>query len=104
MKNQIEGGALQGMSRALGEEVTWDDRKVTSVDWRTYRSLPVGFAVPSIESVLINRVDVEATGSGETSITIVAAAMGNAIFDATGARIRQVPFTPERVKAALDAR
>jgi nicotinate dehydrogenase subunit B len=47
---------------------------------------------------------VEATGSGETSITIVAAAMGNAIFDATGARIRQVPFTPERVKAALDAR
>jgi nicotinate dehydrogenase subunit B len=104
MKNQIEGGALQGMSRALGEEVTWDDRKVTSVDWRTYRSLPLGFAVPSIESVLINRVDAEATGSGETSITIVAAAIGNAIFDATGARIRQVPFTPERVKAALDAR
>jgi CO/xanthine dehydrogenase Mo-binding subunit len=104
MKNQLEGGALQGMSRALGEEVTWDDRKVTSVDWRTYRSLPLGFAVPSIESVLINRVDAEATGSGETSITIVAAAIGNAIFDATGARIRQVPFTPERVKAALDAR
>ena len=104
MKNQVEGGALQGMSRALGEEVTWDDQKVTSVDWRTYRSLPLGFAVPAIESVLINRADVEATGSGETSITIVAAAIGNAIFDATGARIRQVPFTPERVKAALDAR
>src|SRR4029077_1931158 len=101
MKNQLEGGALQGMSRALGEEVTWDDRKVTSVDWRTYRSLPLGFAVPSIESMLINRFNVEATGSGETSITIVAAAIGNAIFDATGARIRQVPFTPERVKAAL---
>jgi CO/xanthine dehydrogenase Mo-binding subunit len=104
MKNQIEGGALQGMSRALGEEVTWDDQRVTSVDWRTYRSLPLGFAVPVIESVLINRPDVEATGSGETSITIVAPAIGNAIFDATGARIRQVPFTPERVKAALDAR
>src|SRR5262249_46032681 len=43
MRNQIEGGALQGMSRALGEEVTWDDRKVTSVDWRTYHSLPLGF-------------------------------------------------------------
>ena len=104
MKNQIEGGALQGMSRALGEEVTWDDQKVTSVDWRTYRSLPLGFAVPVVESVLINRTGVEATGSGETAITIAAAAMGNAIFDATGARVRQVPFTPDRVKAALDAR
>jgi CO/xanthine dehydrogenase Mo-binding subunit len=104
MKNQIEGGALQGMSRALGEEVTWDDRKVTSVDWRSYRSLPLGFAVPEIESVLINRTGVEATGSGETAITIAAAALGNAIYDATGVRIRQVPFTPTRVKAALDAR
>jgi nicotinate dehydrogenase subunit B len=104
MKNQIEGGALQGMSRALGEEVTWDDRKVTSVDWRTYHSLPLGFAVPEIESVLINRTGVEATGSGETAITIAAAALGNAIFDATGARVRQAPFTPARVKAALDAR
>src|SRR5205085_6532303 len=60
MRNQIEGGALQGLSRALGEEVTWDDRKVTSIDWRTYHSLPLGFAVPAIESVLINRTDVEA--------------------------------------------
>ena len=57
--------------------------------------------MPAIESVLINRHDVEATGAGETAITIVAAAVGNAIFDATGARIREVPFTPERVKAAL---
>jgi nicotinate dehydrogenase subunit B len=57
-----------------------------------------------IESVLLNRTDVEAAGAGETAITIVAAAIGNAIFDATGARIREVPFTPERVKAALDAR
>ena len=55
MRNQLEGGALQGLSRALGEEVTWDDRKVTSVDWRTYHSLPLGFEVPAIESVLINR-------------------------------------------------
>ena len=101
MRNQIEGGALQGMSRALGEEVTWDDQKVTSIDWRTYRSLPLGDEVPSIESVLIDRHDVEASGAGETAITIVAAAVGNAIFDATGARIREVPFTPERVKAAL---
>jgi CO/xanthine dehydrogenase Mo-binding subunit len=104
MRNQIEGGALQGMSRALGEEVTWDDHKVTSIDWRTFHSLTLGTAMPSIESVLINRTDAEATGAGETAITIVAAAIGNAIFDATGARIREIPFTPDRVKAALDAR
>ena len=103
MRNQIEGGALQGLSRALGEEVTWDDQKVTSIDWRTYRSLPLGFAVPSIESVLIDRHDVEASGAGETTITIVAAAVGNALFDATGARFREAPFTPERVKAALSS-
>jgi nicotinate dehydrogenase subunit B len=101
MRNQIEGGALQGMSRCLGEEVTWDNEKITSIDWRTYHPLPVGFAIPKIEAVLINQTDEEACGSGETSITVVAAAIGNAIFDATGARIRTVPFTPERVKAAL---
>jgi CO/xanthine dehydrogenase Mo-binding subunit len=101
MRNQIEGGALQGMSRCLGEEVTWDAEKVTSIDWRTFHSLPLGFDLPVIESVLVNRTDVEATGAGETAITIVAAAICNAIFDATGARVREVPFTPERVKAAL---
>ena len=101
MKNQIEGGALQGMSRALGEAVTWDDTKVTSVDWRTYHSLTLGAQVPVIESVLINRPDEEAMGAGETTITLTAAALGNAVFDATGARLREVPFTPERVKQAL---
>jgi len=101
LRNQIEGGALQGMSRVLGEEVTWDNEKVTSVDWRTYHSLPLGIAVPKIEITLVNRTDEEATGAGETSITLIAAAIGNAIFDATGARIRQSPFTPARVKAAL---
>ena len=104
LRNQLEGGALQGMSRALGEEVTWDAEKVTSIDWRTYHSLPVGFAVPKIECVLLNQPDEEATGAGETSITITAAAIGNAVFDATGARLRQTPFTAERVKAALAAR
>jgi nicotinate dehydrogenase subunit B len=104
LRNQLEGGALQGMSRALGEEVTWDAQKVTSFDWRTYHSLPLGFAIPKIETVLMNRPEEEATGAGETSITIVAPAIANAIFDATGARVRQSPFTPERVKAALAAR
>ena len=101
LRNQSEGGALQGLSRALGEEVTWDDHNVTSIDWRTYHSLPLGFSVPKMDVVLLNRSDVPATGAGETAITVVASAIGNAIFDATGARLRQVPFTPERIKAAL---
>jgi CO/xanthine dehydrogenase Mo-binding subunit len=104
LRNQAEGGALQGMSRALGEQVTWDDQKVTSVDWRSYHSLPLGFEIPKIECVLVNRPDEEATGAGETSITVMAAAIGNAIFDATGVRLRQIPLTPERVKEALQAR
>ncbi len=104
VRNQIEGGTLQGLSRALGEIVTWDEQKITSVDWRTYRSLPLGFAVPRIEVVLVPQPDAPACGAGETAITIVAAAVGNAVFDATGARVREVPFTPERVKAALAAR
>ena len=104
LRNQAEGGALQGMSRALGEEVTWDGEKVTSVDWRTYHSLPLGFDLPAIECVLVNRPDEEATGAGETSITVIAAAIGNAIFDATGVRLRQIPLTPEKVKTALQAR
>lgn len=102
LRNQIEGGALQGMSRALGEEITWDERKVTSTDWQSYHSLPLGIEVPAIESVLIDRPDAKATGAGETLITLSAAAIGNAIFDATGARLREAPFTSERVKAALD--
>jgi nicotinate dehydrogenase subunit B len=104
LRNQIEGGVLQGMSRALGEEITWDDRKVTSIDWQSYNTLPLGIEVPVIESVLIDRPEAEATGAGETAITLAAAAIGNAIFDATGARIREVPFTPDRVKAALSSR
>jgi nicotinate dehydrogenase subunit B len=104
LKNQVEGGIMQGMSRALGEEVTWDAAKITSVDWRTYRPVYLGAELPVIESVLINTQGVAANGAGETAITIVAGAIGNAIFDATGARLREIPFTPERVKAALDAR
>jgi nicotinate dehydrogenase subunit B len=101
MRNQIEGGTLQGMSRALGEEVTWNAQGITSIDWRTYRSLTFGFAMPAVESVLLDRPDVDATGAGECAITAVAAAIGNAVFDATGARLREVPFTAERVRAAL---
>jgi len=104
VRNQIEGGLLQGMSRALGEEITWNDHQITSVDWKTYHSLHLGIEVPVIECVLVNRSDVRATGAGETAITVVAAAIGNAVFDATGARLRQVPFTPDQVKAAILAK
>ncbi len=104
LRNQVEGGALQGMSRALLEEVTWDNAQITSVDWRTYRTLPLGFAVPEVHVTLLNRMEGRAMGAGETSITVIGAAIGNAIFDATGARVRQLPFTRERVKAALEGR
>jgi CO/xanthine dehydrogenase Mo-binding subunit len=104
LKNQLEGGVMQGMSRAIGEEVTWDQAKITSIDWRTYRVLYLGDDAPAIETVLINRPDAPANGAGETAITIVAGAIGNAIFDATGARIREAPFTTERIKTALAAR
>ena len=100
LRNQTEGGVLQGMSRALLEEVTWDAKRVTSVDWETYNSLYLGFAVPEIDVILVNKLDVPATGGGELAITLAAAAIGNAIFDATGIRLRQAPFTSQRVKDA----
>ena len=104
VRNQIEGGVLQGMSRALLEEVTWDETRVTSNDWETYNSFYLGAEMPAMEIVLINRTDVPATGAGETAITLVPAALGNAIFDATGARLREAPFTAARVKSAMAAR
>ena len=101
LRNQIEGGILQGVSRTLLEEVTWNDKEVTSTDWETYHSLYLGFAVPTVNAILVETTGVPATGAGETAITVVAAALGNAIFDACGVRLREVPFTPERLKAAL---
>lgn len=101
LRNQTEGGILQGMSRALVEEVTWDSQRVTSVDWETYNSLHLDYQMPTVGTVLVTPANVPATGAGETAITVTPAAIGNAIFDATGARLRTLPFTPERVKAAL---
>jgi nicotinate dehydrogenase subunit B len=104
LRNQVEGGLLQGISRSLVEEVTWDERRVTSTDWKSYISLRLDYEIPIIETIFVTPEDVAATGAGETAITVTPAAIGNAIFDATGARLRDVPFTPARVKAALAAR
>jgi nicotinate dehydrogenase subunit B len=103
LRNQIEGGVLQGMSRSLVEEVTWDNKRVTSIDWETYNSLHLDYEMPVVECVFVTPPDVPATGAGETAITVTPAAIGNAIFDATGVRLRDLPFTPARVKAALIA-
>jgi nicotinate dehydrogenase subunit B len=101
VRNQTEGGILQGMSRALVEEVTWDNRRITSTDWETYKSLHLDYEMPAIESVFVTPEGVPAIGAGETAITVTPAAIGNAIFDATGRRLRDLPFTPERVTSAL---
>ena len=103
LRNQTEGGILQGMSRALVEEVTWDARRITSVDWATYNSLHLDYEMPTVDCVIVMPEGVPATGAGETAITVTPAAIGNAIFDATGARLRDLPFTPDRVKSALRA-
>jgi nicotinate dehydrogenase subunit B len=103
LRNQTEGGILQGTSRALVEEVTWDERRVTSVDWQTYKSLHLDYEIPSIECIFLTPPNVPASGAGETAITVTPAAIGNAIFDATGARVRDVPFSPERVRAAIQS-
>jgi len=100
VKNQIEGNVIQSLSRALKEEVQFDEQRITSVDWGTYPILTFS-EVPEVEIVLINRPDQPAVGAGEPSTVTTAAAVANAIFDATGARLRRIPFTPGRVRAAL---
>ncbi len=101
LKATIEGNIVQGVSRTLWEEVTFDARNVTSVDWMTYPILDITETPETIDVVLINHPEIDPTGAGEPSIRPVAAAIANAIFDATGVRIRRVPFSPDRVKSAL---
>jgi CO/xanthine dehydrogenase Mo-binding subunit len=101
LRNQTEGGVLQGMSRALIEEVKWDSRHITSTDWVSYPALYLDYEMPEVEVVIVEPPEAPATGAGETAITIVGPAIANAVFDATGARLRQVPLTRERVRAAL---
>lgn len=100
VKNQIEGNVIQSMSRALKEQVTFDESRVTSVDWDSYPIVKFS-EVPQVDIVVINRPEEKAVGAGEPSTITTAPAIANAIFAATGARVRQVPFTAKRVKGAL---
>jgi nicotinate dehydrogenase subunit B len=101
LEHCIEGGVIQGISRTLWEEVRFDRKAVTSVDWQTYPILDITEMPEKIDVVLLNRPEQPPTGAGETAIRPVAAAIANAVFDATGVRIRRVPFSPDRVKQAL---
>jgi CO/xanthine dehydrogenase Mo-binding subunit len=100
VKNQVEGNIIQGVSRALYEEVTYDGNGVTSLDWGTYPILRFP-DVPELEIVLINRPEMQPLGAGEGATIPPAAAIANAIFDAVGARLREGPFTAKRVLAAM---
>jgi CO/xanthine dehydrogenase Mo-binding subunit len=101
VRAQVEGSILQTLSRALMEEVQFDRSRVTSVDWSTYPIMRFS-DVPELDIELINRPSLPPLGAGEAACTPVAAALANAVFDATGVRLRTVPFTPRRVKAALN--
>ena len=100
---QLEGNILQTLSRALHEEIVYDRDRVTSVDWASYPILTFP-EVPKLEFEMIQRLDQPPLGAGEAAATPVGAALANAVFDATGVRLRTVPFPAERVKAALAGR
>ncbi|MEO3872854.1 hypothetical protein ABGB18_28910 [Nonomuraea sp. B12E4] len=108
LRNQIEGNVVQGVSRTLKEEVSYTDDRVTSLVWQSSSFNPgpqyevVRFnEVPVIETILIDHPDQPPLGAGEPTIGTMAGAIANAIFAATGKRLRTLPFTPDRVKAAL---
>jgi len=109
LRRTIEGGALHSVSRALYEEVQFDGEKVTSVDWTSYPTLTHNDVPEAIDVVIVNgdpnpnRPDLPHYGAGETICKPMMAAIANAIFDATGVRLRRLPFRNARVLAALKA-
>jgi CO/xanthine dehydrogenase Mo-binding subunit len=103
VRAQIEGGILQTISRVLLEEVKFDRSHVTSVDWASYPILRFS-DVPKLEIDLVDRPNQPPFGAGEASCAAVGAALANAVYDAAGVRLRTVPFTPERVRAALNSK
>jgi len=109
LRRAVECGTLHGLSRALHEEVQFDTEKVTSVDWFSHPTLRHADVPESLEVVIVNgdpnpgRPDLPPYGAGEASLKPMFAAIANAIYDATGVRIRRVPFRDARVLAALKA-
>jgi len=102
LKNQIEGNVIQTVSRTLIEEVKFDRAQVTSLDWESYPILKFP-QVPEIVIELIDRPTEKPWGAGEPSAAVIPSAISNAVFDATGVRLRSVPYTPDKVKAAMQA-
>jgi CO/xanthine dehydrogenase Mo-binding subunit len=100
VENQISGQLVQAASRLLKEEVTFSSTNVTSLDWNSYPILRFAEA-PAVTAIVLQRVDQRSTGAGEEIMAAASAAIANAFFDATGVRLREYPFTPARVKAAL---
>ena len=102
LKHVIDRQLVYGTSRAMFEEVRFEQNMVTSVDWQSYPVMHIDSIPEAIEIVLIKRPEAAPSGAAEMALGLVPAAIGNAVFDATGARLRRVPFTPRRVKAALE--
>jgi len=102
LQNQIEGNVIQGVSRTLMEEVLFDESGIRSLDWASYPIIKFK-EIPDIDIVLINQPEMPALGAGEAGIIPVPAAIANAIFDAVGVRLREIPFTPQRVLSAFSA-
>jgi len=101
--NQIEGAIVQSMSWTLYESVSFDDTRITSIDWQTYPILRFDAVPESIEVHIINRPGQPFLGSGETGQGPAAASIANAIANATGKRLRNLPLTRKRIKEAIDA-
>jgi nicotinate dehydrogenase subunit B len=101
LRGTIAANLIQSLSRSLTEEVLFDRASVTSLDWNTYRVARASDVPDEVAIVLVNHPEVEPSGAGEPSSRPTAAAINNAVFDATGVRVRQAPLTPARVKAAL---
>jgi nicotinate dehydrogenase subunit B len=100
VKSQIEGNIIQTVSRTLIENIAFDRKAVTSLDWESYPILRFP-DVPEVEMALIDRPKEKPWGAGEPSAAVVPSAISNAVFDAIGVRVRSVPFTPEKVKTAI---
>jgi CO/xanthine dehydrogenase Mo-binding subunit len=100
LRGTVQANLIQSLGRTLKEEVTFDQTHVTSVDWKTYE-VARWSDVPEVEVILLNHPEIAPSGAGEPSSRPTPAAINNALFDATGVRLRRVPLTPDRVKAAL---